>query len=184
MNVVEVIGALLVAALGGGFVGRLFDRWWSRQDRQEKESVAVKELHINEGDRIRDELRRAEAALREELRRVERDEASWRTKYWEAIGAKQMLETELHTMRPRFIDLIQQNQHLIAENETLKLRAGRRISDAQTETLYRIEQAGEIAAQKAEVVAEDLADAHARADAVDGPHGAAADAASRTQSEQ
>ena len=185
MTPIEMVGGLLLAAFSGGVVVRLLDRIWSVKDQAKKETVAEKELHINESDRIRDELRKAEADLREELRRVERDEASWRTKYWEAIGSRQMLETELHTMRPRFIDLIQQNQHLIAENETLKLRAGRRVSDKQTETLYRIEQAGQLAADKAQGVADDLANSHARADATEGPHGAAADAASKTdKSEQ
>lgn len=181
MSVIEVVVGLALAAFSGGVIVKLLDRIWTVRDQAKKETVAEKELHINESDRIRDELRKAEADLREELRRVERDEASWRTKYWEAIGSKQTLETELHTMRPRFIDLIQQNQHLIAENETLKLRAGRRLTDQTTDTLYRIEQAGVVAAEKSAQVADELEASQGRADSTAGEAGEAADAASRSE---
>lgn len=175
--------ALVVSALGGGFLSQLVNRRWRRKDNQARESVAEKELEINAAAAIREELRVEVATLRVQLARSEQDEAEYRTKFFEALGAKQTLETALHTMQPRYIDLIQQNQSLIAENETLKIKAGRRISDNQTETLYRIEQAGIVAAAESAHVADELSRSQGRADAIEGVPGEAADAASKSDNE-
>jgi hypothetical protein len=183
----SLIGTILAAALGGGLFSRIWDRWWKGRDAAKKETVEEKKLELGEGAQIRQELLNEVRDIRMELRRVQDYEETWRIKYWEAVGVKQTLETELHTIRPRYIELIQQNQHLIAENETLKLRAGRRISDHNTDALYRIEQtgariekAGAVAADAAEHVATELRASQGRADIVDGHPGEAADAASRS----
>lgn len=187
----DMVLTVVIAAFSGGLVVRLLERLWSSKDTTRTQSVELRREQLASDAAIREELREVEQKLRDELRTVEREEATWRTKYWEAMGAKAALESELHTMRPRFIDMIQQNQRLLAENETYKYRLGRRATDRQidaeefehsaSQTLARIEQAGDKAAAAAEKVATELEGSQERADAILGDPGEAADAASKSR---
>lgn len=184
MSPSEIVVLVVGSVLTGGVGLRLVERLFSNTDNSKKETAALKRLEVSAEESIREELRKVEADLRATVRQAEQAEAQWRTQYFEAIGFKQASETELAVLKPKLISYIQQNQVLIAENETLKLKAGRRLTDQTTDTLYRIEEMGHLAADKAQHVASELDYSQKRADAVSGQPGESADAASRSRREE
>lgn len=187
----SVVLLVLGGLLSGGIGLKLLERFFATKDGTEKETAAIKAIQVSEHEAMRQELQQMIDKMEAKMEKIQDDESIWRTKYWEAQGARAAQESELVTFRSRNGELIQQNQALIAEVETYKIKEGRREEDrrsafqtATEDALTRIESAGDKAVVAAQKVATELHESQGRADDIkDGAPGEAADEASRSGKE-
>lgn len=184
----SVVLLVLGGLLSGGIGLKLLERFFTSKDGTQKETAAIKAIQVSEHEAMRQELQQMIDKMEAKMEKIQDDESIWRTKYWEAQGARAAQESELVTFRSRNGELIQQNQALIAEVETYKIKEGRREADrrsafqtATEDALTRIEDAGDKAVVAAQKVATELASSQGRADDIkDGVPGEASDAASKS----